>query len=181
MVLKLIRQAVLLLAVLTVAAATIGFTGRPPVNPAFDPKATIQATVEMPDAVSRMLRRSCFDCHSQETTWPWYTRLPIASGLMRHDVEAARKALNFSDWASGPGRRPELGVAMLQAACADVKQGRMPKRRYLLLHPGAKISAAEANTFCAWVNDETRRVVQARHPALKRAALTKVLHPENNQ
>jgi len=179
--LRLIRQAVILVAVLTVAAATIGFTSRAPVNPGFDPKASIEATVAMPDAVNRVLRRSCFDCHSQETTWPWYTRLPIASGLMRHDVEAARKAMNFSDWASGPGRRPELGIAMLQAACADVKQNRMPKRRYLLLHPSAKVSAADANTFCAWVNDETHRVVQARHSGLKRAALTKVLHPENNQ
>ena len=58
--------------------------------------------------------------------------------------------MNLSRWASQNGRQPELAAATLTAACLDVRNGRMPKWNYKLLHPEAQVSKLEADQFCAW-------------------------------
>ena len=148
---------------LCAAAAVIGSTSRIPMNPAIDRARTIEATHRLPESVSKMLKRACSNCHSNDTNWPWYARLPVASGLIRQDIGAARGTMNFSEWADRVARHPQLEVTLLQAACSDLKQERMPMKRYLMLHPDARVTPAEKNAFCAWVDDETRRVIAAKH------------------
>src|SRR4051812_25327939 len=100
------------------------------VNPRVDERETLEANVAVPTPVAAMLQRACSNCHSNETKWPWYTRMAPASWMIAKDVEGARKVMNFSRWSSQTGRRPELAIATLSAACTDLQTGRMPKWNY---------------------------------------------------
>src|SRR5438552_16004132 len=77
-------------------------------NPQIDPKREIHANLAIPPTVTDVLQRSCNDCHSDRTMWPWYTSVAPASWLVVSDVNRGRKALNFSDWVPG---RPASGTA----------------------------------------------------------------------
>ncbi len=83
-----------------------------------------------------LARRACFDCHSNETTWPWYSKIAPFSWMIGQDVFGARSALNFSEWTSVP----ELEPGEIQTI---VEAGEMPPGSYLLLHPEARLSVDE--------------------------------------
>src|SRR5580658_3525732 len=73
----------------------------PPVAPGHD----VMATNALPPAVAALLKNSCYDCHSFQTRWPWYSYVAPVSWLVARDVTAGRAALNFSDWPHGDAKR----------------------------------------------------------------------------
>jgi hypothetical protein len=93
-----------------------------------------------------VLDRSCGDCHSNQTIWPWYTQIAPASWLWAYGVKAGRKAVNFSEWSAYP---PELQRQLLVQSCDDASRGTMPDRSYTLLNPAARLSALDVETICA--------------------------------
>ena len=86
-----------------------------------------------------LVHRSCFDCHSNATTWPWYSRVAPVSWLTTYDVVAARNRLNFDEWKSGSLAQGDAGGETAQA----VTSGDMPPSYYLWMHPGAALSTVE--------------------------------------
>jgi len=116
-------------------------------NPAVDPAGDISAQVPVPPAVRSILERSCFDCHSNRTRWPWYSNVAPASWLVARDVTEGRERLNFSEWGSyKQGKR----VSRLEMMIAEVDKGEMPLNNYLLLHGEAALTEADKDTLCAW-------------------------------
>ncbi len=101
----------------------------------------------VPQPVVAIVRRSCMDCHSYETRLPWYGKVAPSSWMLAKDVTEARAAMNLSDWGR---KKAPVQAALAAAMCQGVQSGRMPKQRYVLLHPEAKLSPAEVQTFCAW-------------------------------
>lgn len=87
-----------------------------------------------------LAQRACFDCHSNETVWPWYSRIAPPSWLVVLDVLRGRRNLNFSDWGAAGGER-EGGD--MDEAIEQIQQGEMPPSNYLPLHPDAVLSAVE--------------------------------------
>lgn len=79
--------------------------------------------------------RACFDCHSNETKWPWYAHVAPMSWAVQVDVDAARKIINFSEW----NRHYDLGVY----AGKRTREGMMPPRKYIRAHPEADLTPAE--------------------------------------
>jgi len=79
--------------------------------------------------------QSCYDCHSNQTTWPWYTNVAPISWLAQSDVDRGRARLNFSEW-----NRPYRAA---NEAGRQVQEGEMPPSIYLLAHPGARLSSVE--------------------------------------
>jgi hypothetical protein len=97
------------------------------------------APVLVSPAGDALLRGACFDCHSEETRYPWYVRLPGASFLMGRHVRAARNALNFSRWSLlSPPARHEALAAVLET----VREGGMPLPLYTRVHPAARLTPA---------------------------------------
>ena len=82
-----------------------------------------------------LAKRACFDCHSNETTWPWYSNVAPISWLVQRDVNEGRQRLNFSEW--GIGRQETRNIARV------VERGSMPPFYYVMLHPSANLTAAE--------------------------------------
>jgi hypothetical protein len=88
-------------------------------------------------AVRALAVRACFDCHSNETTWPWYSNVAPISWLVQNHVEEARSILNFSEW-----DRPQRGI---HEAAEVIREGEMPPADYRLMHQAANLSEAEVS------------------------------------
>ncbi len=117
-------------------------------NPPVDPAKTMAAHISVPGDVSSTLQRACQDCHSNQTTWPWYSQVaPISWLLVRH-VSEGRRELNMSEWAQYQPRRKER---KLKELCEQVQKGKMPIASYLILHPDAQLSEQERGRICEWV------------------------------
>jgi hypothetical protein len=110
-------------------------------------RATFDASLKMPADIEHILRRSCADCHSEATRWPWYAKIPPASWMVQRDVEEARQAMDFSAWSEMSAGKAK---GILAASCADMESKRMPLGKYLLMHPSARMSAQEIRRFCEW-------------------------------
>ncbi len=119
-------------------------------NPPVAQEKTIAASLDLPPQVQTIVRKACMDCHSNETRWPWYSKLAPMSWLVARDVERARKAMNLSEWSDTLGRKKGKAAGALLAACEGVKAKRMPLPQYQMMHPEARLSQDEINTFCAW-------------------------------
>ena len=131
--------------VFVVVFAAAQFVRPEQANPATDAGRTIQAHVGTTSGLVEVLNRSCGECHSNATVWPWYTRVAPASWLMARGVREARNAMNFSEWAA---YSPERQRILLAQSCTDVTNGKMPGA-YTLLHPETRLSAQDVEMICA--------------------------------
>jgi len=100
-----------------------------------------------PPDVHAILQRSCFDCHSNETRWPWYSRVAPASFLISRDVIEGRRELNLSIWSQYDARRK---ARKLREIAEQVETGKMPQWYYLLLHPRARLSESDRQLLIEW-------------------------------
>lgn len=92
------------------------------------------------DADTRVIaQRACFDCHSNETMWPWYTNIAPFSWLVQRDVEEGRSKLNFSEWGRGEQETGEIAEV--------IRGGEMPPAQYTLIHADARLSVSEKEAF----------------------------------
>jgi len=105
------------------------------------------APIEAPPAVMEILRTSCFDCHSNETIWPWYAYVSPASILVSHDVEEGREHINFSEWGTYDAERKEH---TLEEIAEEVEEGEMPLWFYTPLHSGSDLTDEELKTLLSW-------------------------------
>lgn len=105
--------------------------------------------IPVPAGVDSLLRRACYDCHSAETRWPWYARIAPVSWLIADDVRHGRSNLDFSSWSTDPVREP-TPAQRVRWTCRDIREGIMPPRLYLLLHPEARLLPEEEDRICAW-------------------------------
>ena len=78
-------------------------------------------------------QKACFDCHSNEVVWPWYSNIAPVSWLVQHDVEEGRRYLNFSEWEGAKNHKVGEVVA----------ESEMPPAQYILIHTDAKLTQAE--------------------------------------
>ena len=124
-------------------------------NPPIDPSQTIEANSQMTPEVASIIDRSCRDCHSNKTVWPWYTNVAPVSWWLSNHVNDGRRNLNFSDWAKLPPDRQER---KLRQICDEVEDGIMPLSSYLPMHPAARLSDQDKKTLCDWTDEERQRL-----------------------
>ena len=99
-----------------------------------NPPATKEPAWNSPETRA-LVHRACFDCHSNETTWPWYSNVAPVSWLVQRDVNGGRSHLNFTEW--DKPQRHAKDIAQ------EVKSGDMPPWFYLPMHPNARLSDAD--------------------------------------
>lgn len=120
-------------------------------NPPVDPSHTLEAVVFVPPRVEGILERACNDCHSDTTTWPWYSNVAPVSWFVIDHVDSGRRHVNFSEWLRRDTKNPgEYTRERFQAICKQVQTGDMPLTSYLLMHPRAKLSQEDIDTICQW-------------------------------
>jgi len=106
-----------------------------------------------------LLERSCADCHSEKTVYPWYSYVGPVSWLVQSDVARGRRHLNLSRWNDSPLVRRERSLSEI---ANQVKDGDMPPLQYTLIHRNANLSAAEVSAIFQWTQAERARLIEGR-------------------
>jgi hypothetical protein len=123
-------------------------------NPIVDQSFAIENQTKLEPAVAVILDRSCFDCHSNRTTWPWYSNIAPVSWFVVNHVNGGRQDLNFSTWGKyDEGRRRD----QLKQMCEEVKGGSMPIGSYTLLHANSRLTHDDVKVLCDWTERERRK------------------------
>jgi hypothetical protein len=117
---------------------------------------SLMMLAEPPLDIRESLSRACADCHSNQTRWPWYSRLAPLSWAMADDVHRGRRELNFSRWREYDR---EEKAHLLKEAKDLVMNGHMPPGRYKLLQPSARLSESEIAELTNWFEQERSRVL----------------------
>jgi len=147
--------AALPIAILAIASAALS---RPTVPSVHDhPSVALNVHTPVPAPAMSVLRRACFDCHSDETRWPWYAQLPVASHLIDRDVRNGRAQLNWSHWQE---YNPFDRAGILDKVCEWVSMKKMPPWQYLMLHSDARLSSTDIEQLCDWTQHEAARLTQ---------------------
>ena len=123
-------------------------------NPPTDPARTLKARVRVPDDVAQILDRACRDCHSHDTTWPWYSNVAPVSWLLIDHVNHGRSHLNFSDWASYSTSEADKRITEI---CKQAREGEMPMTSYLWMHAEARLTPRDVELICAWTAESAVR------------------------
>jgi hypothetical protein len=118
-----------------------------PTNPPVAPGVSFEEAASPPPDIARIVQRSCGDCHSNRTSWPWYTHVSPASWLVVSDVNEGRDKLNLSEWGSFSRSRAR---EKLLDMCKQVRKGEMPPWQYRLIHRGAGMSPADVSAVCGF-------------------------------
>ncbi len=113
-----------------------------------NPRVTGQPTWDSARTAT-LVRDACYDCHSNATTWPWYSHVAPVSWLVTYDVVRGRNRLNFSEWQTGAGYGGRSPARQASRAADAVSRGDMPPSYYTLMHPKAALTSAERQELAA--------------------------------
>ncbi len=105
------------------------------------------AVIQPPADVERLLRRACWNCHSNQTDWPWYSHVAPASWLLERHVREGRDDMNFTEW---PADDPEETTELIEEIGEQLEADAMPPRSYRLVHPEARLTEAERRLLIDW-------------------------------
>jgi hypothetical protein len=143
---------------LAMIIALLQLANPPRTNPLVAPGHDLLASHAPPPEIAVCLRAACYDCHSHETRWPWYSHIAPVSWLVAGDVKDGREKLNFSEW---PHDRPERAAKRLERISEEVDYRNMPPVKYTLLHPDARLTTAQRQALIHWADEEAARLKAA--------------------
>ena len=124
-------------------------------NPPIVQAETLEATTNVLENVRAILKRSCNDCHSNETVYPWYSNVaPMSWGLAFH-VEEGRLEMNYSVWNTYSAKKKRH---KFDEICEQVTSGAMPHNQYLWLHSEAQLSETDKKILCDWAETEKAKI-----------------------
>lgn len=153
-----LKRILIILAVLIVVAQFI----RPlPGSLPIDPQKTLSSTGDLPANVADVFNRGCRDCHSNNTSWPWYSQIAPVSWMLASHVKDGRRELNIDQWRDYPLKKKQR---KLDAVCKQVKEGDMPLPSYLWIHHNARLSDADKQVLCSWATAERAKITAAPQP-----------------
>lgn len=119
--------------------------------PAAEDEVLKKINAEYISDVKPIFQKSCFDCHSSSTNYPWYAKLPGAKQLIEKDIRESKEHLDFSnDFPFGGHGEPSEDLVAIRKS---IEEGSMPPFRYRILHPGSKLTEDEVKTVKAWIEN----------------------------
>lgn len=111
--------------------------------------------VDAPDAMASLIKSACYDCHSYETKYPWYTNISPLSFWIQGHINGGRQHLNFSEWTSYPA---EKASHKLEECFEEVDERHMPMKSYTWLHPEAKMDDVQVSALAQWFQQTYRNI-----------------------
>ena len=124
-------------------------------NPQIIAGQPIEDSLAVPAEVQMVLSRSCNDCHSNKTLYPWYSQVSPFSWFLAGHIEDGRRELNFSEWGTYSENKK---ARKLEEICEMVEAGGMPLPSYLWIHRDAALSEEQKRLFCDWSRMERQRL-----------------------
>lgn len=117
-------------------------------NPLVVPDKSLAAHARVPENVYASLLRSCGDCHSNQTRWPWYSHVAPLSWVITDDVNEGRRHMNLQDWEAQPD--PKQANDRLMDICPEIQKKGMPPFSYRLAHDANRLNPSEIEAICSW-------------------------------
>jgi hypothetical protein len=145
--------------ILVVAFVVIQFIRPDFTNPPVNQADTLYATIEVPENVKTILNRSCADCHSNETKYPWYSKIQPSAWFLKNHIDDGRRELNLSVWKTYEARRQRKKLSEI---CEQIQEKEMPLPSYLWIHWDAKMSADDIKALCDWTEAEKAKIVETK-------------------
>lgn len=145
--------------VLVIAFIVIQFIRPDFTNPPVNQAETLDATTQVPENVKMILGRSCTDCHSNETKYPWYSKIQPSAWFLKNHIDDGRRELNLSVWKTYEPRRQRRKLSEI---CEQVQSKEMPLPSYLWIHWDAKMSDEDIKTLCDWTEAESAKIVETK-------------------
>jgi len=139
-------------AVLVAGFALLQFTNPARTNPPV--VSDMMASNPPPPQIAAMLHASCYDCHSYETKWPWYSHIAPVSWLVASDVKDGRRDMNLSDWPSDPMR----AAKRLEDMSEKIGYDEMPPSKYTVIHADARLTESQRKELTDWLDAEAKRL-----------------------
>jgi len=124
-------------------------------NPPIVEAENLKATTAIPENVNQILMRSCNDCHTNETTYPWYSNISPFSWLLAEHIEEGRRELNVSVWNTYSAKKKRR---KLDEVCEQVTSDAMPHNQYLWIHRDALLSPEDKKILCDWAETEKAKI-----------------------
>lgn len=121
----------------------------------------ISKIYQIPQDVQSILKTSCYDCHSNNTVYPWYAEIQPAAWWLEHHINEGNKELNFSEFAS---YRIGRQYRKLEEINKEIKEDEMPLDEYLWVHKAAKLNEQQKLLLATWVT-ALRDTIKANYPA----------------
>jgi hypothetical protein len=135
------------LAAVALIVGAVGAQHRAPMKPGNYLKSAL-----LNSEPAKVLAKTCGNCHSDHTDWPWYSNLAPFSWWIARDVREGRKRLDFSEWDTySQWQRQDK----LESICGLISTGRMPPWQYTAMHPEARLTEKEKKAVCAWAEEVT--------------------------
>lgn len=133
---------------LLVVLVVIQFFGIDKETPVVDKSKDFIEVHQPPLDVAQLIKTTCYDCHSYETKYPWYTSVAPISWWIGNHIEEGREHLNFSTWTDYPEKR---ALHKLEEFYEEVEEGEMPLSSYTIAHSEAKLSKEDIDKMVSWV------------------------------
>jgi len=113
------------------------------------PPTDLMEVYNVPEKVKVIFKTSCYDCHSNNTAYPWYNKIQPLSWIMQGHIKEGKSELNFNEFGSYSERRQK---SKFKSILSQVKDGEMPLAAYTLMHREAKLSENEKKALEVWIN-----------------------------
>lgn len=120
-------------------------------NPEFDKTSDLIVSENPPSEIAQIFRSSCYDCHSNETIWPWYSNIAPVSWMLKQHVEEGREKVNFSYWSEMEKNEKLFAI---EEIIEEIELGEMPLPAYLLAHSNAKLTEEQQQLLIDWLRSQ---------------------------
>jgi len=127
-----------------------------PENKPEDKKSIVNSTLITGPIVDQ-LRKSCFDCHSNQVQLPWYSKLAPSSWFLAEHINDGKSHLNFSEWEDYNNLEK---IGLLEEIKDEVSSGNMPLKSYLLIHRDSKLNSEEISALLTWTDNATTQILK---------------------
>jgi len=118
-------------------------------NPPVDPTHDFITTEKVPEDIAQTLKIACYDCHSHESTYPWYTSYAPISWWIKHHINEGREHLNFSEWSTYSTKKAHH---KLEECVEMLEEDEMPMSSYTIMHKAAKLTPQQKADLIAFFN-----------------------------
>ena len=106
-------------------------------NPKVDQAQDFISIYKPSESIAKTLKSSCYDCHSNESKYPWFSNIAPVSWMVKHHIDEGREELNFSEWGTFLTKRK---LKKIEEIIEEVEAGEMPMKPYVIMHNDTKIS-----------------------------------------
>ncbi len=111
---------------------------------------------QVPNNIRLSLTKACYDCHSNQTVYPWYSYIAPMSWLVAKDTRVGREKLNFSEWGN---QKKRSKIKSLSEIAEEIENGNMPFPAYLIIHQDAKLNKNDKENLIKWTDQMTNQIM----------------------